>query len=58
MLRARVVLACQQDRSNRDIGRQLRVTAQTVGKWRTRFERLRLEGLQVELRAGAPHHFR
>ena len=30
-MRARVVLACQQDRSNREIGQQLRVTPQTVG---------------------------
>jgi len=49
-LRARILLACQQDRSNRDVGRQLRVTAQTVGKWRTRFEKLRLD----EARPGAP----
>ena len=53
-LRARIVLACQHDRSNRDIGRQLHVTAQTVGKWRTRFERLRLDGLLDEPRPGAP----
>lgn len=53
-LRARIVLACQQDRANREIGRELRVTAQTVGKWRARFEKLRLEGLLDEPRPGAP----
>jgi transposase len=53
-LRARIVLASQQDRSNRDIGRQLRVTPQTVGKWRTRFIAKRLEGLLDEPRPGAP----
>jgi transposase len=53
-LRARIVLACQQDRSNREIGRQLHVTAQTVGKWRGRFEKARLQGLLDEPRPGAP----
>jgi transposase len=53
-LRARIVLASQQDRSNREIGRQLRVTPQTVGKWRTRFIAKRLDGLLDEPRPGAP----
>ena len=53
-MRARVVLACQQDRSNREIARQLRITTQTVGKWRRRFQKLRLEGLLDEPRPGAP----
>ena len=53
-LRARIVLACQQDRSNREIGREVRATAQTVGKWRSRFQRLRLDGLLDEPRPGAP----
>ena len=53
-LRARIVLACQQNRSNREIGRQLRVTAQTVGKWRGRFLDARLDGLLDEPRPGAP----
>lgn len=53
-LRARIVLACQQDRSNREIARQLRVTPQTVGKWRSRFKGARLDGLLDEPRPGAP----
>jgi hypothetical protein len=53
-LRARIILACQQDRPNRDIGGQVHATAQTVGKRRTRFEKLRLEGLLDEPRPGAP----
>lgn len=53
-LRARIVLASQQDCSNRDIAEQLRVTAQTVGKWRTRFISKRLDGLLDEPRPGAP----
>jgi transposase len=53
-LRARIVLACRPQRSNREIAEQLRVTAQTVGKWRTRFIEKRLDGLLDEPRPGAP----
>jgi transposase len=53
-LRAWIVLVCQQDRSNREIGREVRATAQTVGKWRRRFQRSRLDGLLDEPRPGAP----
>jgi len=53
-LRARIVLACQQDRSNGEVARELRVTRGTVGKWRGRFQSARLEGLLDEPRPGAP----
>jgi transposase len=53
-MRARIVLACRQDRSNREIAEQLRVTPQTVGKWRSRFMDKRLDGLLDEPRPGAP----
>ena len=53
-LRARIVLACQQDRSNREIAQQVHSTAQTVGKWRGRFVGKRLDGLLDEPRPGAP----
>src|SRR6516225_8538416 len=53
-LRARIVLACQQDQSNREIAHQVHTTAQTVGKWRGRFIEKRLEGLLDEPRPGAP----
>src|SRR5271167_1719568 len=53
-MRARIVLSCQEDRSNGEIAQQLRVTPQTVGKWRTRFARQRLDGLLDEPRPGAP----
>jgi transposase len=53
-LRARIVLACQHDCSNREVAQQLRVTQQTVGKWRTRFIEKRLDGLLDEPRPGAP----
>jgi len=53
-LRARIVLACQQGRSNTEIAERLQVTVQTVGKWRKRFVARRLEGLLDEPRPGAP----
>jgi transposase len=53
-LRARIVLACQQDRSNREVAGQLRITPPTVGKWRGRFQSARLDGLLDEPRPGAP----
>ncbi len=53
-LRARIVLACRRLRSNREVAARLRVTAQTVGKWRARFQARRLEGLLDEPRSGAP----
>jgi transposase len=53
-LRARIVLACQQDRADGEVARELRITRQTVGKWRRRFQSARLEGLLDEPRPGAP----
>jgi transposase len=53
-LRARIVLACRDERSNREIAMRLKVTTQTVGKWRTRFITRRLAGLVDEPRSGAP----
>src|SRR6185436_10715521 len=53
-LRARIVLACQHDQAHGEIARQFRTTRQTVGKWRNRFARLRLDGLFDEPRPGAP----
>jgi len=53
-LRARIVLCCRGDRSNREIARALGVTTQTVGKWRARFRTRGLRGLLDEPRSGAP----
>jgi transposase len=53
-LRARIVLACQQDRTDGEIAGELRIRRQTVGKWRRRFQSARLEGLLDEPRPGAP----
>jgi transposase len=53
-LRSRIVLAAAEGHANREVARQLRVTGQTVGKWRGRFLKLRLDGLLDEPRPGAP----
>jgi transposase len=53
-LRARIVLFCRGDRSNREIARALGVTTQTVGKWRARFLARGVRGLLDEPRSGAP----
>ena len=36
-LRARIVLGCAEGLENRQVARQLRITDQTVCKWRERF---------------------
>jgi hypothetical protein len=52
--RARIVLACTTDKTNGNIALSAGVTRQTVGRWRTRFARKRLNGLLDEPRPGAP----
>lgn len=53
-VRARIVLSCQAGRSNRETANQLKVTPQTVGKWRARFVALGIRGLADQPRSGAP----
>jgi transposase len=53
-LRARIVLSCQTGRSNRDSAKRLKVTTQTVGKWRARFVAQGVQGLMDQPRSGAP----
>jgi putative transposase len=52
--RARIVLACEKERSNKAVAADLGVGPHTVGKWRNRFITHRLKGLYDELRSGRP----
>jgi transposase len=52
--RARLILGCAAGRTNTVVAHELRLTKQTVGKWRHRFLARRLEGLLDESRPGAP----
>jgi len=53
-LRARIVLRCADGLSNMAVAAEERVTMQTVGKWRKRFVRDRLSGLDDSVRSGPP----
>ena len=53
-LRARIVLACADGKSNTEVARALRCSLPTVGKWRSRCLRSGVDGLLDEPRPGAP----
>ncbi len=52
--RARIILGCAAGQTNTTVARHLRLTKQTVGKWRSRFVAKHLDGLLDEPRPGAP----
>jgi transposase len=53
-LRARIVLYGAKGLTNQTVAREVGACAHTVGKWRERFARDRLDGLRDEPRSGAP----
>jgi transposase len=52
--RARLILACAGGQSNAAIARELRLSRPTIGRWRRRFVKHRIEGLMDAARPGAP----
>jgi transposase/transposase-like protein len=52
--RARLVLACADETANVVIARRFHCRSHTVGKWRSRFIKERLDGLYDEPRVGGP----
>lgn len=52
--RARIVLECARGKTNAEVASQLKLTPLTVGKWRGRFLKSRLAGLEDAPRPGAP----
>src|SRR5690242_12039699 len=53
-MRAKIILACGEGTSNTDVAKELDVHLSTVGKWRRRFVKERLDGLIDEQRPGRP----
>ncbi len=53
-LRSRIVLGCAVGLSNKEVAAREQVSAPTVGKWRSRFVELRLDGLEDDPRPGRP----
>jgi len=52
--RSRIVLGCAGGKANGEVAEELGIHRVTVGKWRARFAKRRLEGLIDEPRPGVP----
>jgi len=52
--RARILLGCAAGRENQQIGEELGVCRQTVGRWRERFVAQGMDGLEDRPRSGRP----
>ncbi|SDK39783.1 helix-turn-helix domain-containing protein, partial [Aliiruegeria lutimaris] len=52
--RCRMILLCAEGLQSKEVGARLGVHEHTVGKWRRRFVKDRIEGLTDEYRPGRP----
>jgi transposase len=57
VVRAKIVLMAAQNLDNKTIGERLSLPRQIVSKWRKRFYKERLEGLEDRPRPGRPSGF-
>lgn len=57
VVRAKIILMAAQGLDNKSIGEKLSLPRQTVSKWRKRFFKQRLEGLEDRSRPGRPSGF-
>jgi transposase len=57
VIRAKIILLAAEGLSNDIIAARLDTPRQIVSKWRKRFARARLPGLESEPRGGRPAHF-
>ncbi|MFF6984291.1 IS630 family transposase, partial [Streptomyces sp. NPDC008343] len=53
-VRCRIILACADGMSNKDVGALVGMTGQSVGRWRARFVEHRIAGLGDLPRSGGP----
>ena len=56
-LRANIILKCLEGWANTKIAKEFNITALTVKKWRTRFIKLKMEGLYDAPRSGKPKRY-
>ena len=57
VVRAKIILMAAQGLDNKSIGEKLSLPRQIVSKWRKRFFKQRLEGLEDRSRSGRPSGF-
>jgi transposase len=55
--RARIILGCHRGLSTEEIASELGTRASRVSKWRQRFAKMRMEGLEDAQRSGKPRHY-
>jgi putative transposase len=54
VLRARIILLCDEGLNNTQIASQLNIAIHTAGRWRRRFAQKRIDGLADAPRSGTP----